>query len=340
MIVLTDCLTGRPDEGCVKVATNLVKRLKQQCPDITVIAYGGGSGLADRNLKLNPLFLNGSLLRLLWRKREPVLYIPFSSNTKAAVLRTWLLVKLTGAEVNVLFALYRPMDRIARSLLRSSQAGVFCLSADAYDAYRDIVGKRAVLLKTGVDTGHFVPVDTSTKARLRKKFGVHPDKKVLLHVGHLKEGRGLRQLLNAGEGYHVFLVTSPRTKPEQEIPLRGALEGRPNISILDTFLPHIEQVYQMADVYFFPACQPGNCIDLPLSVLEAAACNVPVVAGRCPQMQDFFGKDGFWFTEGSSAGELETLLDRAVALNGDTRSTALLYDWSNGIRIIREVCGS
>lgn len=338
MIVLTDCLTEQADEGCVKVATNLVKRLKRQCPDMTVITYGVESRLSDLHLKLNPLFLNGSLLRLLRRKREPVLYIPFSSNTKAAVLRTWLLTKRTGAAVNVLFMLYRPMDRITRSLLRGSGARVFCLSADAYGAYRDIVGDRAVRLKTGVDTSRFVPVDAVTKACLRQNFGIHPGKKVLLHVGHLKEERGLRQLLSVGQAYHVVLVTSPRTETEQSRSLRRALEARPNTTILDAFLPHIQQIYQMADVFFFPKCQPGNCIDLPLSVLEAAACNLPVVAGQCSQLWDFFGEEGFYFMDTPDLAD--TVLDRAAVFLGNARCAVLPYDWSHGAKMVREVCGA
>lgn len=221
MIILTDCLSDRPDEGCIKVATNLTARLKAHDPSITVLTYDRQSSLSDRHLRLNPLFLNRELLTLLRRKQEHVLYIPFSSNTRGAVLRTFLLAKLGRSQVSALFALTWPMDGLSRLLLRGSGATVFCLSAQAQAIYSAASCKPAIHLRTGVDTAHFSPPTPEERQRLRQKYGVAPGETVVLHVGHLDEGRNLRQLLKLGDECHIFSGGKPRLSPGRRLALRS-----------------------------------------------------------------------------------------------------------------------
>ena len=47
--------------------------------------------------------------------------------------------------------------------------------------------------------------------------------------------------------------------------------------VLDSFLPDIEEIYRAADLFLFPVEQDRAAIGMPLSVLEAMACNLPVV---------------------------------------------------------------
>ena len=76
MIILSNCLTEKPDEGCLKVANSLVKRIRQKKPETMVISYGDSTLPGDLYFKENKLMLDPKLLWILWRKNEPVLYIP------------------------------------------------------------------------------------------------------------------------------------------------------------------------------------------------------------------------------------------------------------------------
>lgn len=335
MIILTDCLSDYSDEGSNCVAENLIRQLKRNDPGTTIVSFHRTGDLSDLHLSLNPLFLNRPLLSLLRHRQETVLYVPFSSNTRGAVFRTFLLSRLSKSKICVLFMLRRPMDRITRMLLRESGAKVLCLSEEACEFYRSVVGFRASYLKTGVDTQRFFPVDAQTKAALRQKYGIDPRRKVLLHVGHLKEGRNIRQLLNVDERYHVILVVSTQTKNERSQSLQNALASRPNTTIIDSYLPDIQQLYQIADVYFFPVQEPGNCIDVPLSVLEAAACELPVVTTPYGELQQFQETEGFYFLDSFDPEHLNPLLDRAIAATCGNRSAVLPYDWSNATLSIR-----
>lgn len=328
MIILTNCLAEKTDEGCLKVANSLIKRIKEAHPETMVVSYDSSSEQSDCHLKLNKLFLNSRLIRLLNRKREKVLYIPFSSNTRASVIRTWILSVFCRCRVEVLFVLQHPMDRLSKKILQLSGARVITLSRSACSFFQKEVGCEATYLKTGVDTGKFRPVSQKEKSALRRKYGIGDSEKIVLHVGHLKEGRNVGQLLKIGEEYHVILVASTLTKNERDDRLRSALEKKTNIRIIDTYVERIQELYQLADVYFFPVQEQGNCIDAPLSALEAAACNLPVVATPYGELKELLGKDGFYELTSFEQEQLEGLLRHALEERGAPRNWVLEYDWT------------
>ena len=86
----------------------------------------------------------------------------------------------------------------------------------------------------------------------------------------------------------------------------------------------------MSDVYFFPTLQACRCIDVPLSCLEAAACNLPVVTTDYGEMKAFKGKKGFYFIQNFSEQNLNFIIDVAITgVDESTRSSVLEYDWKN-----------
>lgn len=329
MIILSDCLTETADEGALKVASSLARRLRL-CDDHTlVVTYGRKPAWSDVHLPLNRLFLNRSLHKILRRRQDPVLYIPFASNTKATALRLCVLTAMGRRKVRALFALRHPMDGLTRWLLRRSRAEILTLSAESCAYFTRETGS-ATQLRTGVDMRRFAPVAAGRKAELRAKYGVAPDKKVLLHAGHLKAGRNVEALLHVGSGYHVFLVVSTVTQADES--LRRRLEERPDTTIIDHFLPDVQELYQMADVYLFPVTEAENCIDLPLSVLEAASCNVPIVTTAYGELAAFRGETGFAFLDDMTPDALNAAIDRMAALTDcQNRAAVKDYDWGRAV---------
>ena len=329
MIVLTDCLGEKTDEGCLKVANSLVRRIKEAAPGTKVVTYGQRRSNSDCHLKLNKLFLNRRLFQLLNRE-ERVLYIPFSSNTKASVLRTWILSKLCRNKLSVLFVLRHQMDDLSKKLLQNSGARIIILSEASFSFFWENLKNDVLYLKTGVDTEKFRPVAPEKKVALRQKYGIAEQETVVLHVGHLKAGRNVGKLLDIPDTYRVILVASTLTKDECDGGLWQQLAEKPNITVMDTYLEHIEEIYQLADVYFFPVEQQGNCIDVPLSALEAAACNLPVVATPYGELKQLLGKDGFY--EIKSFEMLNELIQKAKEENYPTREHILEYDWRFAVK--------
>lgn len=340
MVILSNCLTEVVDEGCLKVANSLVKRIKAVDESVKVISFERRSGLSDIHLNLNKLLLNCSLIRELRNNRENVLYIPFPAKTRSMVIRTCVLSAFARERLHVLVAMtggeYAAWSKI---LLRLSGAHIYVLSESAALHYKSIVGEsRVTYLRTGVDTNRFTPIAAEKVIELKEKYGLDPSKKVVLHVGHLKEGRNIAQLMKLDPQYQIVLVVSTLTKAEQDYNLRERLENQPNIRIIDSYVPDIQEIYQLSDVYFFPVTDLNNCIEVPLSVLEAVACGKPAVTTDFGELKSLIGTEGFFFIKSFKAEDLNLLVAQALSYKGNNGREAILpYDWSNAVEIIEKL---
>lgn len=332
MIILSNCLTDKADEGGRKVASSLIGCIKKAEPNTTVVTYEGGAGLGDVHLKLNKWMLSGKLFRLLRHKKEPLLYVPAPAKMRAAAIRIFFLSLFARWGMQVLLVMAFPVDGLSGFLLRRSRARVITLSRDALEHYRKAIGDCAHYIKTGVDTAKFCPVDSRQKEALRKKYGIPPGKLVALHVGHLKPERNVQQLLKLEEDWYAVLAVSTATAAEQDETLRSQLEHAKNITLIDWYLPNIEELYRLADVYLFPVVAQRRCIDVPLSALEAAACGIPVVTTAYGELKELIGKPGFYEIKSFEPAQLNALMHAAASDSIDPRQSVLEYDWKNAVQ--------
>ncbi|MFL0194649.1 glycosyltransferase [Clostridium sp. WILCCON 0269] len=337
MIIISDCFTSKVDEGCLKVANSLAKKMKTKNKNTVIVSYDRRPNFSDKHLELNKLFLNRKLFSTINKSNSSVLYIPFASNTLGSVLRVLLLSFCSRKRVNVIFVLRTNMNEVSKLLLKMSGANVIALSNDSYSFYTGIVGKRTFYLKTGIDTEKFIPVDADRKMELKNKYGIPNRMKVVLHVGHLKGGRNVDKMLNIDEKYFVLLVVSSVTQKEKDATISNQLENRPNTRIIDAYIENIQEIYQLSDVYLFLVQAVKNCIDVPLSVLEAAACNIPIVTTAYGELNSFVGCEGFNFIELLDKRELNRQIDAAVGQKVDTRKTILPYDWQRSIEELENI---
>lgn len=336
MLILTNCLSERVDEGCIKVANSLIKRLRTKEPGIRILSYERRTALTDRFLSLNKLLISGALFSELHREKGPILYIPFPAKPIASMLRLFILGLQAGRPVHVLLTMTEPLNKLEALLLKMSRARLLVLSQEAKNRFAAILGeKRVCYLKTGVDTRRFCPVDPEQVIALKKKYGLDPSKKVVLHVGHLNEGRNVGALIALDPRYQAVLVTSTLTRDEQDRSLRERLLTCPHIRIFEDYLPEIQELYQLSDVYLFPVEEMGHCIDVPLSCLEAASCNKPVVTTAYGEMKSFINKEGFWQIDRFEPARLNALVEEALATKDPhTRRYALDYDWQRSIEYL------
>ena len=331
MLILSNCLTQTADEGCLKVAVSLAKRIKAEAPDTTVIGYERKSPLCDEYLTINKWMLNRKLIAFLRQKKQPVLFIPFSAKMRSNALRTLVVSLFARGPVLLMQSMHAEMGTLAKILIKLSGAKILCLSECSYGYYQKRVGKQAVYLKTGVDTGRFSPCTPEEKKALRKKYKLPEEKPIVLHVGHLKSGRNIGQFLKLQPQFHGLLVVSTHRAEEQDEGLRQQLTAQKNLTLIDTFQPNMEEIYRMADVYLFPVEEKKSCIDVPLSALEAAACGIPVVTTPFREMKTLLGQDGFYEIRSFEPEQLNALLERAVAERKNPRAGVLAYHWQNAV---------
>ena len=336
MLILSNCLTEVVDEGCLKVANSLVKRVKAADEGTKVISFERKSDLSDIHLNLNKLFLNRSLIKEIKKERQAILYIPFPAKVISMAIRLCILSVFARGRLRVLFSMTGDYTALTNLLLRLSGVHIYALSESAAQFYIDIVGEsRVTYLRTGVDTKRFVPVTSEKTSELKRKYGIDPSKKVVLHVGHLKEGRNIAQLMKLDASYQILLVVSTLTKTEQDYILRKRLEEQVNIRIIDSFVSDIQEIYQLADVYFFPVTDASNCIEVPLSVLEAAACGKPAVTTDFGELKSLKGIEGFFFIESFEKEKLNALVEQALRSKANcVREAVSAYDWTNAVKII------
>jgi glycosyltransferase involved in cell wall biosynthesis len=340
MIIISDCFTAQIDEGCLKIANSLARKAKAENSETLIISYGRKPSFSDYHLNLNKLFMNKELFSLIRRKNKPVLYIPFASNTLASVLRVFVLTLFGRQTVNLLPALRMDMKSTARALLKLSKANVIALSKESYLYYFDVIGNRAHYFKTGVDTEKFIPVAKKRKIELKKKYGIPEEMNVVLHVGHLKANRNVDKLFGIDSKYYVLLVVSSVTEAEKSASIRERLKNRPNTRIIEEYLENIQEIYQLSDVYVFPVQAVKGCIDIPLSVLEAAACNIPIVTTPYGELNEFIGKEGFYKINTCDKEEMNQVIDTAASFtNIDTRKAIAEYDWTKSISQLHSIVG-
>ncbi len=339
MLILSNCLTEKADEGCLKVANSLVKRIVSKKPDTLIVSYERKPERSTLHLDLNKLLISKELYNIIKEKNEPLLYIPFPAKEWATALRVFLLSLVCKKRLTIVLTMLCKCNFLGRMLFKMSRANIVTFSQNTKEIYEKTVGaKRVKYLKTGVDTERFSPVSEEKKLSLKEKYGFDAEKPVILHVGHLKSGRGVAELMKFDSKYQVALVVSTLTKEEQDKKLKEDLQGCSNIRIFDGYLPDIEELYQLSDVYFFPVVADGNCIDVPLSCMEAAACNKPLVTTRYGEMASFEGKDGFWFIESFDTELLNKTVKSALdAQNVNTRESVLEYDWENAVSYFENI---
>lgn len=133
-------------------------------------------------------------------------------------------------------------------------------------------GFRKEVFALGIDREKFCPVSQEKQRQLKAKFGFDPDQPLVVHVGHCSQGRGLTDF-SFVTGTQKMVVASGMFSHEETV-LSLAQDG---VYVHQGYLPHIEHIYQMADVYLFPTRSAEYVISLPLSVMEALSCGVPVV---------------------------------------------------------------
>ena len=329
MMILTNGLTDVADEGFLKVANSLAKRLKKARPDCEIVSYERRSAMTDVFIDTNK-FLSNKAVRDACKKHKEVLYIPFPTKKWVMALRVFLLSHF-AEKLKIVLVLRTPIGLLGRCLLKLSGVQIVVLSRDAADFYGRIVGdKRVTYLKIGVDTQKFIPPAEGQAERLKEKYGFDPNRKLVLHVGHLQEGRNIRHLMKLSEEYQVLLVTSTLTKDEADQKLKNDLLSRPNIRIMDDYIPHIQGIYQMCDVYFFPVAECGHCIDVPLSCMEAAACGKPIVTTRFGEMKEFGSVKGLVYIDAFDEETINQKIAEALSVDKtETREAVKAYDWQN-----------
>lgn len=325
IFLIAEEVGGHPDEGHRNFTRGLAEALGRRAA-VRVYTAGGEGDASMHHLRHKRLLVSWALWRALRRERPAaVLYVSKSSATLAALLRAWVLKRMTPAAPVIMVTLQpRRLGGLAARLATRLWPDLLLVMSESERQQAVSLGANAARVESGVDLVRFRPPGPGEKARLRRKWGVPADTQVVLHVGHLNEGRNLQALLPLAAQPGVTVIVVASTQREHYSPaLRQDLAGR--VLLVEGLRP-VEEFYRMADCYAFPVSSPEWVIGLPLSILEALASDLPVASVPFGPVQERFSHtEGVFFAE--TPATLPAAVERALQDKVSTRQLAEPYSW-------------
>lgn len=270
------------DEGVRILAAELARAFARTA-EVTLIASADAvvHGMPVRGAAAGRWFVGRALARALAAARpEAILYVPWTSLTVRTFFRIAMLRRRgSGAPVAVVALQPRGAGLLAQAAARFGAPDHLFAAGPGVEAQARDLGLGCARLEGGVDLDRFRPIGNDSRSDLRRSLGLPVTPFIVLHVGHLKPGRGVLALrsVQALEGVQAVLVCSSST--EADAGMRRSLQTA-GVRVIDHHVPEIEEYYRAADCYLFPPATALDAIELPLSVLEAMACDLPIVTSR------------------------------------------------------------
>jgi len=343
--IYTEDLRFPLDEGIKKVAYTLIDMLSKECNVLGLCKYGMNmENPLIRVIPTNRLLLCYRLKRKI-KSFDPniVLYIPSASMTFYSFLRLELL-KFYAPNAKAVMLILQPRNllklqkKIIQVFLRPD---LILASSNKICNYVRTFGCEAEFIPLGVDIQKFTPVSEKRKRELREKYEIPQDKFVILHVGHINYGRNLRTLIPLQRNNNQVIIVSSTSTPKdcpKDVVLQKELEMK-GIIVMDRYIKKIEEIYQLSDCYVFPVTFEGGCISVPLSVLEAMACNLPVVTTKFGGLPAIFKEgEGFIFININSQEEIKSKINIARITHAlKTREMVEQYTWDKVLEKIRGI---
>jgi len=307
-ICLIGNFTPNPDEGMRKSAIQLREALSSRSELLCL-----NPAQALRSKELAPF------------EPEIIQYIPGPSPMSLAVLK---LLKFRARRARTASMITHPMHVENAIVWKLIPPDIVLTFSPAWKDYLARFKVNVSQIPGAVDTGRFRPADGDEKTRIRRRLGLPDDAFIALHVGHLSRGRGLsRMTLLPPKGVLPLIVVSGSTG--QDIGFRKSLIES-GCTVIHGFVKDIESYYQASDCYTFPTQIAWRGMDLPLSIIEAMACNLPVVSMNFGCVAKLYGGvPGFKVVEsdeGFAGGiaEFKAHLPRI-----ETRKAVEGNDWGN-----------
>ena len=343
ILLASEEMTDRPREGTLVFLMHLRRFLHRE-DDLTVLHATGTTEPDLRSIRAlsRKYLLTGGLLGLLRRERFDVsLYVPSSGLTGFGLARASLLRALTRRPVIVIGLQERGIGGIHRAVALLCRPDLVLSPAKDLRDRLEEMGYDTDFCMPGYDDRLFKPAGEDERARLRSKYGLPRDRHILLHVGHIKESRNLE----------VFLRYRDWGTDIQPVIKAGTIDASwahrlrmAGIIVIDEYLEDVHELYQAADSYLFPVSDPTGAVEFPLSVIEACACNLPVIATRFGALPEII-REGGGFRYFDRISEIATHLAEARQSRAATAEKVRDFSWNAVFRAhvephLRSLAGS
>lgn len=295
VLFITEYLNPPFDEGIKKTVLHIFTILNEKYNTLTL----SREAFQHKNiqiLKANKLFFDKNLLRQInIYNPNVIIYLPFQSGTFASYVRLWFLKKLSRNRKVIFFTLQpKPLSKLKKLIIKFIKPTYGITASPEVKNFWDSIRVNSVMIPLYTSLAEFKPIENEEeKLALRKKYHLPNNIFLVTHIGHLNQKRNLESLIPlCNISYKVLIVGSSSTPIDAVGP--SALKQKlidSGVLIIDGLIENIQEIYQLSDLYIFPVTDNCGSIGLPLSILEARACGLPVITTDYGSVKHFLGDD-------------------------------------------------
>jgi glycosyltransferase involved in cell wall biosynthesis len=331
--IISEDLSLPIDEGIKSFAYSLIRSWSREYRvlGLSVRAQGQTEDPHTILVKSNKLLLGYKLwAKLRQFKPNLICYVPTPSATIFSFIRSRVL-KLYQPHARVVMVSLQPRyyGWLSRHLIPLLSPDMVFVQHEPAMQQLLALGCRVQMLPSGVDLEKFTPASPERKIELRTAYRLDPNAFTVLHVGHITKTRNIELLAQVRREYTAQVVFVGSSLLHKDRTTLAAQLREQGIIIFDEYIHNIEEFYQLSDCYLFPVFSDHDCIGTPLSVLEAMACNLPVVTVRYGSLPSLF-EEGHGLLFADTADELIHNIASVKRLNGcNTREKVTPYSWQN-----------
>jgi glycosyltransferase involved in cell wall biosynthesis len=318
MVLVVGDPDGMPDEGMKQISRHLLTGLSQAGFDARIVDVRSAVHLL-----------------LLGQSRDEVVAVALASGPTfwtllLAFLCSWRRPRL---RVGIVFSQPRfgLMGRGLLAFVRRRSLRVFAAGGRDVQRARRWGIEVTETPASGVDLEQFVPTSRQERIVIRRKLALPEDTIVVLHVGHLKAERNVMVLADLARvpGFTSVMIASTTTKVDAGVAQELTAAG---VQIRTEYIANLQEYYQASDAYLFPTVAAAEAVQLPLSVIEAMACGVPVVSTRFGVLPELFPESASFRYVSTDAAAAEWIaLIEAVAherWSNHNRESVECLSWS------------
>lgn len=313
------CLLGEYsrnlDEGMRKVSFHFSEELTKHHQVLT--------------LNLKRIFFRNFLKNIKNFNPQIIQYIPGPTIKSFIVLK--VLSRYCREAKTVMSAMHPSFSFLSKRFIPLLKPDLILTQSNETEGKFKKLGCETEFLPCGVDVKKFNPNLRENKEELMEKYGIEKEKFLILHIGSIKEGRNvqlLEKLQKENNQNQVVIVGAVSTGIDKNLAQQLKKTG---CFVWSKYFSNVEEIYALSDCYLFPTPSKNklNSIEMPLSVLEAMSCNLPVVTTKFGALSRVFkAGGGLFFAEGE-----ETFVNalKKIKKGEDvkTREKVLPYSWEN-----------
>lgn len=255
---------------------------------------------------------------------------------------------LLGSSVKVVVSATRPyFSKYGGWVIPFLKPDLILTQSIRFESFFKEKGCSVEFMPNGVDCDKFFPLtDKDEKRAFRKEYDLPEDKNIILHVGHIKTNRNLKIFKKIQQANLIQVVIVGSISENADEKLKNELQ-KSGVKIYHEYFEDISKIYKTADLYVFPIIDTGTrlpdnynqigAIDLPLSVLEAMACNLPVVTTRFGALQRMFENGGGLHYAEDEDNIIAKVKNFSYNKSCNTREKVLPYDWQQIVSRIESI---